>query len=135
MKLVMVALVAARLLSAGDFATDFLPAGTKVVFGMNIPAITESAIFKDAGTGAQKMSEEWLKLVAITGFNPLHDIDEVLMVSPADTEKAATLLIPRGRFDLPRMGAGASRYHGVVIVSGGKTGNGILALLDANTAV
>ena len=102
----------------------FLPSDTKVVFGIRVPAIVESAIFKDAGTGAQKLSEDWLKLVAITGFDPLHDIDEVLMASPADKENAPALLVLRGRFDLARMGAGAPRYHGVAMVGDGKDGQG-----------
>ena len=134
MKLVLVALAAARLVAAGDFASDFFPANTKVVFGIRVPAIVESALFKDAGTGAQKLSEDWLKVVAITGFDPLHDIDEVLLASPADKENAPALLVLRGRFDLARLGAGAARYHGVAMVGGGKDGKGVLALLDAATA-
>ena len=135
MKLVLVALVAAQLAAAGDFVLDFLPANTKVVFGIRVRTIVESALFKDAGTGAQKMSADWLKLVAITGFDPLHDIDEVLMASPADRENAPALLVLRGRFDVARMGAGAPRYHGVAMVGGGKDGKSALALLDAATAL
>ncbi len=135
MRLVLVALAAARLVAAGDSGLDFLPADTKVVFGIHVSAIAESAIFKDAGVGAQKLGEDWLKLVAITGFDPLHDIDEVLMASPADKEQAPALLVLRGRFNLERMGAGATRYHGVAMVGDSKTGKGVLALLDATTAV
>src|SRR4029453_546518 len=120
MKLALVAFVAVRLLAAGDAASDFFPANTKVVFGVRVPAIVESALFKDTGTGAQKFSEDWLKVVAITGFDPLHDIDEILLASPADNEKAAALLVLRGRFDLARLSTGATRYHGVATVGGGK---------------
>ena len=105
------------------------------MFGIHVSAIVESAIFKDAGAGTQKLGEDWLKLVAITGFDPLHDIDEILMASPADKEKAPALLVVRGRFNLERMGAGAPRYHGVAMVGDSKTGKGVLALLDATTAV
>lgn len=135
MKLLLVALAAARLLAAGDPTLDFLPANTKVVFGVRVSAIRESAAFKDTGTGAQKLGEDWSKLVAFTGFDPLHDIDEVLAASPADRENAPALLILRGRFDLARMAAAAPRYHGVAIVGEGKGGNSVLALLDAATAV
>jgi len=133
MKLALVALVAVRLLAAGDLASDFFPPNTKVVFGVRVPAIVESSLFKDAGTGAQQFSEDWLKVVAITGFDPLHDIDEILLASPADNEKAAALLVLRGRFDLERLSTGATRYHGVARVGGGKDGKGVLALLDAAT--
>ena len=103
MRLALVALVAVRLLAAGDPASDFFPPNTKVVFGVRVPAIVESSLFKDAGTGAQQFSQDWLKVVAITGFDPLHDIDEILLASPADNEKAAALLVLRGRFDLARL--------------------------------
>jgi hypothetical protein len=122
-----------RLVAASDPTSDFFPPNTKVVFGVRVPAIVESSLFKDAGTGAQQFSEDWLKVVAITGFDPLHDIDEILLASPADNEKAAALLVLSGRFDLARMSAGATRYHGVATVGGGKDAKGVLALLDAST--
>jgi len=135
MKLVLVALAAVRLVVAGDSAMNFLPADTKVVIGIRVSAIRESALFKDAGTDARKLGEEWTKLVAITGFDPVHDIDEILIVSPADNAKAAALVALRGRFNLERMGAGAKRYHGVAIVGAGTGGTSVLALLDATTAL
>jgi hypothetical protein len=135
MRLVLVALAAVRLVAAGDTTLDLLPANTKVVFGIRLSAIGESAAFKDTGTGAQNLGEEWSKLVAFTGFDPLHDIDEVLVGSPADKENAPALLVLRGRFDLARMGVGAPRYHGVAMVGDGKGGKSVLALLDAATVV
>lgn len=135
MRLVLVALAAVRLVAAADSGLDFLPSDTKVVFGIHLSAIVESAIFKEAGAGTQKLGEDWLKMAAITGFDPLHDIDEILMVSAADKENAPALLVLRGRFNLERMGAGAPRYRGVAMVGDSKTGKGVLALLDATTAV
>jgi hypothetical protein len=137
MRLVLMALVAARLFAAGDSALNFLPADTKVVIGIRVSAIRESALFKDAGTDAQKLGEDWMKLVAITGFDPLHDIDEILIFSAADNEKASALIAVRGRFNLERMGAGAKRYHGIAILGegAGTGGTGVLALLDATTAI
>jgi hypothetical protein len=135
MRLVLVALVAARLVTAGDSPLNFLPADTKVVMGIRVSAIRESALFKGAGTDARKLGDDWMKMVAITGFDPLQDIDEVLIFSPADNEKAATLIALRGRFNLERMGAGATRYHDVALLGEGKGSNSVLALLDATTAV
>ena len=135
MRLFLVALVVARLAAAEDSALNFLPADTKVVIGIRVSAIRESSLFKDAGTDARKLGEEWTKLVAITGFDPIHDIDEVLVFSSADDPKAAALMAVRGRFNLERMSAGAKRYHGVALVGEGKGGTGVLALLDATTAV
>ena len=132
MRLVLVALAVVRLVAAADSGLDFLPSDTKVVFGIHVSTIVESALFKDAGAGTQKLGEDWLKLVAITGFDPLHDIDEILMVSSADKEQAPALLVVRGRFNLERMGAGAPRYHGIAMVGDSKAGKGVLALLDAH---
>ena len=129
------ALVAARLVAAGDSALNFLPADTKVVIGIRVSAIRESALFKDAGTDARKLGDEWMKMLAITGFDPLHDIDEILIFSPADNDKAATLVALRGRFNLERMSAAAKRYHGVAMVGEGAGGTSVLALLDAATAI
>ena len=102
MRLVLVALAAARLVAAGDSGLDFLPADTKVVFGIHVSAIAESAIFKDAGVGAQKLGEDWLKLVAITGFDPLHDIDEVLLALVVHLDDDHVPLLPdfTGDFEL-----------------------------------
>ena len=105
------------------------------MIGIRVSAIRESALFKDAGTDAQNLGAEWMKLVAITGFDPLHDIDEVLIFSSADSEKAAALMAVRGRFNLERMGAGAKRYKGIALVGEGAGGKSVLALLDATTAV
>jgi hypothetical protein len=135
MKLVLMAMAVARLVVAGDSTLGFFPGDTKVVFGIHVRAIADSALFKDAGTDAQRMSAEWLKVVAITGFDPLHDIDEVLMASSADKENAPAILVLRGRFDLTRMGVGAPRYHGVAMVGDGKGGKSVLALVDAATGV
>ena len=135
MRLVLVALVAARLVAAGGPALNFLPADTKVVIGIRVSAIRESALLKDAGTDARKLGDEWMKMAAITGFDPLHDIDEILIFSAADNDKAAALIAVRGRFNLERMGAGAKRYHGVAMVGEGTGGTSVLALLDATTAI
>ena len=134
MKVVLVILAAVRLAAAGDSALDWFPANTKVVFGVRVPAVTGSALFRDVGPGAQRLGEEWLKAVAIRGFDPLRDIDEILLASPADNEKADALLVLRGRFDLSGAGAGATHYRGATILFGGAS-KSVLALLDATTAL
>ena len=59
------------------------------------------------------MTEEWLKLVAIAGFDPLHDIDEVLVAASGDKAKADALVILRGRFNFTRLSEGAPREQGI----------------------
>src|ERR1035441_8379849 len=95
--------------AAGDSALNFLPADTKVVIGIRVSAIRESALFKDAGTDARKLGDEWMKMVAITGFDPIHDIDEILIFSAAGNDKADALIAVRGGFNLERLGAAGKR--------------------------
>jgi hypothetical protein len=56
MRLVLVALAAARLVAAADSGLDFLPADTKVVFGVRVSAIVESPIFKDAAPARKSLA-------------------------------------------------------------------------------
>ena len=106
MKCVWIALTAARFLLASDFALqEYLPPDTKVVMGLRVRALTESSLFQENSESAKKMSEGWTKLVAFTGFDPLHDVDEVLLTSPADRDNAPALLVVRGRFNLEKLGA------------------------------
>jgi len=83
------------------------------------------------------------EFVAVTGFDPLQDIHEVVMASPADVQKKSGLLLVRGRFDGERIltlfkaeGKTAEMYRGVSILSSGHNGHGIadaLAFLDGST--
>ena len=56
MKLVLAALVAAQLVAAGDFASELFPANTKVVFGIRVAGIVDSALFQGRGQPTQRSS-------------------------------------------------------------------------------
>lgn len=136
MKCVWIALATARLLMAADFALqDYLPPDTKVVMGLRVRALMESSLFQENSASAKTLGGDWTKLAAFVGFDPLHDLDEVLLTSAADRQTAPALMVLRGRFDLDRLGVDAERYHGVVIRSDLKSGAGVLALLDSTTAL
>ena len=137
MKCVWMALALARVATAADFAVqEYLPPDTKVVMGLRVRALTESSLFQQSGESAKTLSEDWLKLTKFAGFDPLHDIDEVLLTSAADGENAPALLVVRGRFDLEKLSAGAQRYRGVALKgSSDKGANSVIGLLDATTAL
>jgi hypothetical protein len=131
-----IALVAAPIVFGSDFTLqDYLPPDTKVVMGLRVHALTESSLFQENSGNAKTLAENWTKLTALTGFDPLRDIDEVLLTSPADRENAPALVVLRGRFNLERLAAGAELYHGVALQGNGRKGSGVLALLDATTAL
>jgi hypothetical protein len=137
MKCVWIALAAARLVLAADFAVqEYLPPDTKVVMGLRMRALTESPLFQQAGDDAKTLKESWAKLSLFAGLDPLHDIDEVLLTSAADRENAPALLVVRGRFNLEKLSAGAQRYHGVAMVGlQEKNAKSVVGLLDAGTAL
>lgn len=137
MKCVWITLAVARLTLAADFAVqEYMPPDTKVVMGLRMQSLTESSLFQQTGDGAKTIKEGWAKLSMFAGFDPLHDIDEVLLMSAADRENAPAMLVVRGRFNLEKLGAGAERYHGVTIVGIHEKGTqSVVALLDSGTAL
>ena len=83
------------------------------------------------------------EFTAATGFDPLQDIHEIVMASPADMQAKSGLLLVRGRFDgqrilslLATVGKAPDSYRGVSIISSGHAAHGItdaLAFLDNST--
>jgi hypothetical protein len=129
-------LLAARLLPGADAGLpDFLPTGTKVVIGVRLRAITGSPLFQGVASQAMSAGSDWMTIASMIGFDPLKDIDEILIASTADRQNAPALLVVRGRFDVARLSAGANRYRGVPLLSGGKGPDSMIALLDASTAL
>ncbi len=131
----LIACAAAGAASASDPALELAPPDTKAVFGLRVKGIAESALFKDAAAGAPQMTEEWLKLVALAGFDPLHDVDEVLIAASGANEKADALVILRGRFNFTRLAEGAPREQGIPLLGGGKNGSGVMAVLNSEMAI
>ena len=136
MKCVWIGLVAAGLLPRVRFVVqEYLPPDTRVVMGLRVRSLTESPLFQDNSASAKNMSENWTKLTAFAGFDPLHDLDEVLLASAADRQNAPALIVLRGRFNLEKLGAGAERYHGFAITRSKDKNAGVLGLIDEATAI
>ncbi|HXB73166.1 MAG TPA: hypothetical protein VNY05_33320 [Candidatus Acidoferrales bacterium] len=152
------------LLAAGAFAAesalpDFLPPATKAVFGVQVRRILNSPVAQEispgaaagALAGAGQMEAEWQKIVALTGFDPFQDIDEVLIACAVDDrnqgqnrgqnqghnqgQNPPMLLIARGHFNVERFSANASLYHDVPVLGTDPSSTGTIALLDASTAI
>jgi hypothetical protein len=82
------------------------------------------------------MGAQWLQMTPLAGFDPLKDIDEVLIAATAKDRKAPGLVVIRGKFDVARLGAGGTSYKDVrILAAGGKTPAGGIALLDEATLV
>jgi hypothetical protein len=138
----LVLLLAVRAVPAADVAlTDFFPAGTKVVLGINVRRVAKSPLAQAGLTQAksqmqsQAAAADWLKLASLAGFDPLRDIDEVLVATNGEGQNPPLLIVASGRFDVARLAEGAKRYHDVPVLGGDKPTDGVVALLNASTAL
>jgi hypothetical protein len=99
----------------------FAPAGSEVLIGINVARFLQSDLGKRATAELAKPENAGFRvLLEMAGFNPLHDVDEVL---DAESSKQKFCLM-RGRFDarmLSRLAAAGGMdlvdYHGVQIVT------------------
>jgi hypothetical protein len=129
-------LMAARALTAADSVLpDFIPAQTRVAIGIRVRSIANSQLGQSIGAQVQALGADWLKAASQAGFDPLQNVDEVLITSTGEGQNAPALIVVRGNFNLDRLGAGAPMYRGVPLLGGGKGSNGVVALLDASTAI
>jgi hypothetical protein len=122
-----VLLLAARPSVAGGQVAEYLSPDTKVVLGIQVRTIASAL--------AQNLGQELLAQTRFAGFDPLKDLDEVIVMTNGNAENPPVLALLRGRFNLERMERGANRYAGVPIIQGPALGQGVMALLDASTAL
>jgi hypothetical protein len=132
-------LLAAHAAIAGDSdLPDFLPPGIKAMFGVQVRRIATSPLAQGFTPSAMSRAGDWQKIVSLAGFDPIKDIDEVLMASTGAGGQGQTppmLLIARGNFNVERFAAHAKPYHGVPVLEGGAGSTGVVAMFDASTAI
>lgn len=122
-------------LAADPVLTDYFPPGTKVVFGLRVQSVVTSALGQGFTPQAKAASSDWLKMASLAGFDPFRDLDEVMIASTGESEKAPVVVVLLGRFDVARLAEGAKQYHGVPMLGGGKDAEYVMALLDGSTAL
>jgi len=120
--------------AAGAALLDYLPPGTKVVLGIQVQGAI-GALAQDLGPELLGKGSTLLAQTPLAGFDPLKDLDEVLIASSGKGNNPPALAVLRGRFDVERLGRSATRYRDVLVVEGAKGQDGVLALLDSSTAL
>jgi hypothetical protein len=142
--LVLIAALALPVLAVDPALLRMVPAGAKVVAGIDVQTATASPFGQFVLARAQQGEEDLQKLIEATGFDPRRDLTELLFVSLDIAPRHGNgLVLARGRFDIDRLvgyaqahtKATVSTYSGVKLLSVGDGGNGAFAFLDANTAV
>jgi hypothetical protein len=117
----------------------------KVVSGIDFDRVKSTPFGQFALSQVPAGDAGFREFVTATGFDPLTDLHEILMASPADVQTKAGLLLARGRFDSQRIlslfkadGKTPEMYRGVAILSGGHGARGVahaVAFLDDTTVM
>lgn len=136
-RLCFIYLLAVCLLPAAEGSLPgYLPPETRALIGVRLRSLAKSPLFREAASQASASGADWMTVASMIGFDPLKDIDEVLIASASDRPNAPALLVVRGRFNVARLANDAKRYRGVpVLTSGGKGAESVIALLDSSTAL
>jgi len=113
---------------------DYLPSGTKVVFGIRMRSIVNLLQSQSFPAEWRTAASQLTAQTPLAGFDPLKDLDEVLIVSTGEGDPPPVLMVLWGRFDVDRFAAGATAYHGVPILEDARKSGGI-AILDPSTAI
>jgi hypothetical protein len=140
-------LIAAGTALAADGALpECIPPGTNVVFGASLRTLLNSALVKSFSTDVQKWSSdlmkggqlpvlEVIKSAPASGFDPLKDVDDLIVATTVEGDKSTALIVLHGRFDPTRWPGTSKSYNGVPVFADEKKANGAVALLDDSTAI
>jgi hypothetical protein len=114
----------------------------KVAFGVNVEKIVASPIGQQIGAQIRQAPPELQQIFKDTGFDPTHDLKEVLIASTGQGQNAPTLILARGTFDIAKLsafalssGRPAILYEGVPILTHPSKSSGAMALLDSTTVI
>jgi len=116
---------------------NLLPADSQAFFGVDVHALVNSELFKNVAPDVQARlpQSEWQKVIPAIGFDPLHDVDEVLVATTGPGKNPPSLIVARGNFDGARALVKGEEYKGVTLGAPKNPADGVFAFLDEHTAV
>ena len=114
----------------------------RVAFGIDISRMRSSPFSQSVSSGIHEAEPEIRKLMEAAGFDPLRDLQELLIVSTGAPKDPPVLIIARGAFDLDKLRAFAQTagskvvtHQGIDILTDPEKKSGGFALLDNNLIV
>jgi hypothetical protein len=113
---------------------DYLPSETRAVFGIRVRSIVDLLDSQSFAGEWRGMGSRLMAQSPLAGFDPLKDLDEVLIASTGQGENPPVLIVLHGRFDVDRLASGRADYHGTPMIEDAKKA-GAIAFLDASTAI
>jgi len=117
----------------------------QALMGVEVQQAQKSPFGQYMLSQAQSSNADFNKFVTATGFDPRHDLTEVLAATPNNptAAKGSLLVLGRGTFQPEKLNGAAtlaggtvSTYRGIMMVGSSKDGNqGAMAFLDSTTVV
>lgn len=119
---------------------DLVMPDAKAVFAANVARLRSSPLVQTLWSGVAGQDRDVAEVTRTTGFDPLRDLDELLMASAGGTGRQNALLLARGSFARLRLievaqarGASVERFQGVEIVTATRDKEPMaVALLEAS---
>lgn len=114
----------------------------QVLVGVNVQRILLSQIGKEISSQIQGQAPELQQILKKTGFDPTHDLQEILIAATGKGQNGPALFLVRGSFDAAKVSAAAAStgrtpqiYEGVQILNNPSESKGAFAFLDGTIAV
>ncbi|MBS1855648.1 MAG: hypothetical protein JST11_09810 [Acidobacteria bacterium] len=131
------ALLSALLLVASSYAappTDvLLPPNATVVFGLRAANIIKLIASQGATQLAQFQAGAMLGAMPVKGFDPFHDIDEVVLATSGKGNNPPFLAVITGHFDAAKLAQGKGRPYGNAVFIDDKNPRQTSAILGDST--
>ncbi len=136
-------LVAASVAGAADpVLLNLVSPDAKIAAGADLSQFLASPFGRFLFSQAQSSEPQIQQFIQATGFDPLHDLQEVLVASSGTPKASRGLILAKGIFDPSRLAAFAQKsgatvqtYHGVQVMTGKQKSDGWFAFMDTATAV
>jgi hypothetical protein len=121
---------------------DLVPAGTRMISGVQAEKIKTSLLGQYVMAHMQQENENLQHFIQSTGFDPRRDVQELLFVSNGDPQQPQMAVIARGYFDPARIksaalaaGGSVEPSAGVDLIAGKGKKEGGIAFLDNTLAI
>lgn len=135
-------LIAGSLCAADPQLLSLAPPDTQAMAGVNVQQAILSPIGQYLLAQSQQQGGGLEKLMAATGFDPRHDLQELLIAANVPPESKSGLILLRGTFDVPRIieaaladGAKVAGYKGVQVIQQKGMTQQAAAFPDSTTAI
>ena len=109
-----------------------LPPGSTVVFGLRTANLLDLLARQDGAKDIRQQVSMLLAASPFSGFDPFHDIDEVVLATTGTGQNPPALIVITGRFDPAKLAQGAHPYHNIPLIQNAKSKQ-VMAVLDATT--